>query len=869
MKYKKHLVFLVFSISYVCAFSQQQNPVAAPSATVVFGKARFTVLTPELIRMEYAHNSIFENKASLVFINRKMAVPAFRKKIKKRQLLITTNKVLLTYTDDGKPFHSGNLSVQINVSGKKINWNPGITDTLNLKGTNRTLDNVKGWEGAKILEDGLISKSGWALVDDSKRLLFNGNPHSNWVTTRTDTTAIDWYLFAHGHNYKKALQDFVAVAGKIPIPPLFAFGYWWSRYWVYSDYEIRDLVKQIRDYNIPLDVFIIDMDWHETPGLSGRTNNLDPEGQRKGWTGYTWNKSLFPNPAKFLQWTNEQNLKTALNLHPASGIAPHEEMYDVFAAKYGFDTTGRKYIPFAISNPKWVNTYFDVVLKPYEKMGVDFWWLDWQQFLYDRTIPSLSNTWWLNHTFFTQMEKEGKKRPLIFHRWGGLGNHRYQVGFSGDAYADWETLDYEIYFTHTASNVGYGYWSHDIGGHMLNEKFTNPENFLRWLQFGVFSPILRTHASKRPQLERRIWKFPSYFNDMRDAIYLRYALSPYIYKSARQAYETGIAICRPMYYEYPEHQQSYDFKTQYFFGEDMLVAPISSAADSITGLAEKKLWLPKGSWFEYSTGTLLAGDTIMTRKFSQAEIPYYIKAGAIIPMLPQVKSLQNLPSKKVLTFIPGTDSSSTLIYEDDGNTDDYKKGRFASRKVQRLNENEKRIKVTILPSSGSFVGMSKTEAFELRFVNTIPPASVKVNNREYAFSDSVSTSSWSYNNKEFITIVSIPEAGRDETLEVALEFKHTLQQQSSLLNGNKGFLSRMVWITDKLKFLIPSRDWTGTLPNEIYNYTSVYDMIRYQPEDTYNTIIQLNQNKQKLQQVFSNIPNLSKEEVLPLLKHLE
>ena len=107
------------------------------------------------------------------------------------------------------------------------------------------------------------------------------------------------------------------------------------------------------------------------------------------------------------------------------------------------------------------------------------------------------------------------KRALLFHRWGGLGNHRYQIGFSGDTISVWDSLAFQPYFTATAANVGYAYWSHDIGGHMPGA--IDPELYLRWIQWGIFSPILRTHTTKNPEAERRIWAYPEPYSDlMRD-----------------------------------------------------------------------------------------------------------------------------------------------------------------------------------------------------------------------------------------------------------------------------------------------------------------------------------------------------------------
>ena len=231
------------------------------------------------------------------------------------------------------------------------------------------------------------------------------------------------------------------------------------------------------------------------------------------------------------------------------------------ARAMGIDPATSQYVPFDIVDKKFATNFFDLVIHPLEKQGVDFWWLDWQQS--DKTkLEGINPTWWLNYIFFTDMERQGKHRPLIFHRWGGLGNHRYQIGFSGDTFSTWPSLAFQPYFTATAANVGFGYWSHDIGGHMHGP--VQPELYTRWIQFGAFSPILRTHTTKNPDAERRIWAYPPEFSKpMRDAFLLRYAMIPYIYTAARGTYDGGIPFLRPMYYDNPDAEEAYTFKDQY------------------------------------------------------------------------------------------------------------------------------------------------------------------------------------------------------------------------------------------------------------------------------------------------------------------
>ena len=659
---KKLLILAVAAIVLPLFASAENCPKADEKAQVVAGNARFTVLTPQMIRMEWSEDGKFEDRATLTFVNRKLDVPQFKVKQSKSKLTITTSHVTLTYKKGAK-FSAENLSAEILVAGKKVVWHYGDVDTQNLMGTTRTLDGYYALNHPKNrkkklspMETGLLSRSGWSVVDDSSRHVFVPveSHWKNWVECRPDGDRLDLYLFAYGHEYTKALKDYTRVAGDVPLPPKYTFGYWWSRYWQYSDNELRDLVETMRSMDIPLDVLIIDMDWHETWGLSRYNPKKDEYGQRVGWTGYTWKQQLFPSPENFLKWCHKQNLKTSLNLHPASGIQPYEEPYKRFTEAYGWNEEGKS-VPFKMSEQKWADAYFNTVLGPMEEQGIDFWWLDWQQWVTSKYIKDLNNTFWLNHTFNHHMAEKGNERPMIYHRWGGLGSHRYQVGFSGDVYIAWEALAFMPWFTSTASNVCYGYWGHDIGGHMFHkddEKVTNPELYLRWLQNAVFTPIFKTHCTKNSVIERRIWQFPNHMLDMRATMHLRYALVPYIYAAARQTFDTGVAMCRPMYYSHPEHDKAYNSPEQYMFGDDLLVASIVSPADKVTGMASRKVWLPKGEkWFNMVSGKMYDGsDEDVEIHCTLSENPYFAKAGSIIPMYPKsVRNLQQTLNTYVLT----------------------------------------------------------------------------------------------------------------------------------------------------------------------------------------------------------------------------
>lgn len=213
---------------------QPNDPVADPKAVVILGKARFTVLTCQLIRMEWAADGKFEDHASLVFINRRLPTPHFEKTISddKARLTIKTAALSLTYTSkpgqDGR-FTADNLAINLDTGDKLTVWRPGVTDDQNLMGTTRTLDGANGDKTREPMEPGIISRSGWALVDDSVRPLFDSADFSfrqgenspwPWVIERPAGDRQDWYFFGYGHQFKRALGDYVRVAGRIPLPTL-------------------------------------------------------------------------------------------------------------------------------------------------------------------------------------------------------------------------------------------------------------------------------------------------------------------------------------------------------------------------------------------------------------------------------------------------------------------------------------------------------------------------------------------------------------------------------------------------------------------------------------------------------------------------
>ena len=804
------------------------SPVADSKAVVLEGHARFTVLTPQLIRMEWAADGKFEDHASFVFLNRRLPVPQFTEKKDGSKLTIETSGLVLTYdataANDGK-FTADNLTITLHVDGKLVTWHPGTPDTGNLQGTTRTLDGARGDKTREPIGEGLVSRDGWTLVDDSDRPLFDSDNFTfaqgeksewPWVMQRPAGDRQDWYFFGYGHDYKQALHDYVTVAGRIPLPPRFAFGAWWSRYWAYSDQELDNLVRGFHENDVPLDVLVIDMDWHLNKQQLQAMHETDQSGHDLGWSGYTWNPLLFPDPKAFLDHIHEEGLKTTLNLHPASGVQPWEAAYPAMATAMGIDPATRKYVPFDITNKKFATNYMDLLHHPLEKQGIDFWWLDWQQEANTQT-PGVNPTWWLNYVHFTDQQREGK-RPLLFHRWGGLGNHRYQIGFSGDTISVWDSLAFQPWFTATAANVGYAYWSHDIGGHMPGA--VDPELYTRWIQFGAFSPILRTHTTKNPDSERRIWAYPEpYSSIMRDTFHLRYALEPYLYTEARRTYDTGVAFLRPLYYDWPEQDAAYTTKNEYVFGSDMLVAPVTTPVDPDTHLAKESVWIPEGQWVERASGKTLSGPRMVDRNFSIDQIPVYIKAGAIVPMQPPMRYTGEKPVDPLIVNvypIEDRQSSSYKLYEDASNSEAYKRGVCAWTTLEARQSGDT-LTVDIDPVEGSYPGMLPGRGYEIRLPGDWPPASVTANGTK---------ADWRYEGNTLTTVITVPRASVHTKMRIEIRRAPGSLAQRPHLDGFAGRITRLRAAYDALNSLWPFT-WSS---QPLIDALQTGDRLQYHPE---------------------------------------
>jgi alpha-glucosidase (family GH31 glycosyl hydrolase) len=783
------------------------DPVADVRATVTQGNARFTVLTPRLIRMEYSSSAKFEDRATIAIVNRKLDVPTFTQSVTGGVLSIATKSIELTYTV-GQSFNSNSLTVK-SVDSKSAfkSWRFGQLDQGNLFGTIRTLDreDVLTLNCSEIPKDdiqscewGLVSRDGWALVDDTKNYALDAD--SYWVGPNTNQQ--DYYLFAHGHDYTGALMDYTLVGGKVAMFPRYANGIMWSRWYDVSNTDTKKIVADYETRQLPLDVYILDMNWHT----------------KQSWTGYSFDRHLFPYPEDTLGWLHHKGLHTSANLHDAAGVNTWEEQHPAMAKTLGLDPT--KNIPLSFVNRSYAYALEDVVLGALEDMGMDFWWIDWQQgedkggCAGGKQNPTI----WTNKLRGTDHIRRGKTntRGLVLGRWGGLGNHRYQVGFSGDvAHVSWEDMAYQPYFSMTASNVLFGFWSHDIVGIP-----SDPEMHTRWIQLSALSGTFRTHergesagdcADRNPAdcWVVEPWNVATkYYEINRAAMIAREELIPYIYtQGTRRAFDTGVGILRPMYYAYPESDMAYKADPkgnfpQYMFGDDLLVSPVVTPLNRDNQMAQQNIWLPAGRWYEHNTGVFYdvnSDSQVIQRWIDMSEIPIYVRAGAIIPIIPVTgrddrASTIGLARKQYTTLglsvYPGTSSGQTLIYEDDGATTAYLQGRLAWTTVSYIRPSASTVSLTA-STTGTYPELPNQRQFIVKFRSSFPASTVLVNGKAVPFSrNGDAAGTWSYDGETLSVIVRTGFVATNTRLQVNVT---TIKPyDDATFSGLRGIVTRSI-----------------------------------------------------------------------------
>lgn len=672
------------------------NPNPASVVRSSDGKMRFTILTSMLVRVEEGPD--FDNRASLSVVHRNLEKPPFEVFRLPDGLRIVTPDIEVYYRENSG--HLSRSSLQAVNKNSHQHWKFGDYPSGNLLGTIRTLDTLgpTNLNCSTFLDEnahcefGLISTDGWAILDDSKSPRIAGK--NDWWDSHA-VSEMDFYLFMHGRNFKQAIADYSKIGGSVPLPPRHMLGILWTRWFDYDSNDLKDLVSGFSVRGLPLDTLIIDMNWHIKPW----------------WGSYSFDTRIIPDPQALVQWVKNRGVAVALNVHdcllaepgcPAGTLTSDDgQIFKSFIAKTGMNITEENAtIPLDLVNETIALAKEDIVFKPLEQeIGIDMWWVDWQQGD-ERGIGGLAGnrenpTIWFNKMRYTNRARwNDSQRASVLSRFGGMGSHRYGQGFSGDVQMlDWDNLAYQPFFTATAANVLFPLWSHDVTG-----PNRDPELLVRWTQWAAFSPMLRFHERGMSSGPCAYGSFPlpadecanvdlwanlagRFAEAARSATLIRAQLLPYIYTEVWKTYKTGIPWFRGLYYDFPEESMAYSQESQYMFGDDITVAPVVAKSGITTPtVTEWSIWAPPGLWYSPPDGALIEGNTTYTRMWDLSEIPHLVRAGTLLVQrfIDPTRGAQKLVglamsnyTDLVFEIIPGGKSGSTKIYEDDASTVAY------------------------------------------------------------------------------------------------------------------------------------------------------------------------------------------------------
>lgn len=715
------------------------------SNTIIDGQARFQILTPSLIRLEFADDRHFEDGITFNRVKSRFAPVRYKTRVVGDWREIETDEVVLRYLRGSGPFNRENTTLYFIRDKGALRTPFGAPPTRPLGGWVRALD---GQGDPVALHDGLLNRDGWYVLDDSKTAVTGDD---GWIAPRDAHVGayVDQYLFAYGHAYARGLADFIKLSGPPPMLPRWAFGIWYSRYFPYFDSDYRQkLLPRFRSEHVPLDVLVVDTDWKRP--IAGQT-------PAPRWNSWAWNTELFPDGNAFLHWAGGEGLHVTLNVHPS--ITSGDPMFAAANADAGGLTKIEegKFV-WDWGNRKQAASYF-ALHDPFESAGVRFWWLDW---CCEEGVTNVPGTRagadlvppdaWIDSLYAARATAHGL-RGFAFGRIGarcrGPGSidsttptgpwpdHRYTIHFTGDTFPTWGMLRYQIGFTVAEGSTGFPYVTHDLGSFFGRQL---PDDvFVRWVQFGAFQPIFRLHSDHGDRLP---WDYGDTVRGITEKfMQLRESLIPYLYTLGREAFDTGLPLARGLYLDFPNEENAYKYKDEYLLGDALLVVPITEADNLVTA------WFPPGAWINIFTGERVSGPPEQIVKAALDTMPVYARAGAIVPRQPPMSYAGERPLDPLLLDVyPGADGAFSL-YEDEGEGLKYLDGKFRRTPIRYV---EAQRTLIIEPAAGRYEGALSQRAYQVELVGLDAPSRVTVDG------EALPASAWRYDEKRHSVTVQVP-----------------------------------------------------------------------------------------------------------------
>jgi len=664
-----------------------------PSSNVFKGKTyRISILSDVLIRFEYSETGSFNDYPTFFASNRSFGKPKITVEEDNNVLIIKNNTFVLEYNKE-KPFIGSKLlpdqNLKVTIAGTEKVWYFNHPEVKNFKGTAYSLDDSKG---TAELEKGLFSLDGFTSFDDSRTPIIDA--HGNVLSPNYKN--IDTYLFIYNNDFGIGLRDYFNLTSLPPLIPRYALGVWWNKNEAYGEKDIQNLVYNFKKYDIPMSVLLLNE--------CNRTKN------NYSTISFSLDKTKLPNPRGLSDFLHKNSIFLGTNIKTEGLISVEEENYNIFQKYYNKDQN--KNIPLNVYDPKLVDSYLKGIINPFLDKGIDFLWMD------DNNKENTLRSFTMNYFLFKNFSLNKAKRNFIISRNFGICPHKYSVLYSGETLISWKTLKLLPFFNANSANIGVSWWSHDIGGYKGGTE--DAELFMRYVQFGVYSPILRLSSDTGKYYKREPWKWDAKtYKIVHDYLKIRHRLIPYIYSEAKKYSSFGSPLIQPLYYKYPETYDEPLYKNEYYYGSELFVCPITTPKDSVMNRVVHRIFLPNGVWYDFKTGKKFTGGNRYVTFYKDEDYPVYAKTGAIIPLAkldPNNINDTKPPKTLEIQIFPGR-SNTYKMYEDDGVSSMYKEGySFTTEINYYYKEND--FSVSIEPLDGKLGIIPEKRNYIIRFRNT-------------------------------------------------------------------------------------------------------------------------------------------------------
>ena len=661
-----------------------------PTSSVFRGKKyRISILSDSLIRFEYSENGTFNDYPTFFAYNRSFATPQFLVEEDDKNLMIKTDKYILEYSKE-KSFIGSKImpeqNLKVTLTGNDKSWYFNHPEVRNFGSTSYSLDN---YNGSVNYYKGLFSLDGFVSFDDSKTPILDGTGNIFSPNYKN----IDTYLFIYGNDFGMGLRDYFNLTSYPPMIPRYALGVWWAKNESYDEKGIQKLINDFRKNRIPLSILLL--------GEYSRTKNPDSN------ISFSLDKNIFKNSQGLSNYLHQNNIYLGTHLMTDGVLSTSEVNFEKFCNLY--NGVKDKSIPINVYDSNFMNAFLNGIINPYLESGIDFIWID------DNNKESVLRNFTMNY-YLSNINDS--KRTMILSRNYGVSPHKHSILYSGKIPVSWKTLKLLPFYNANSSNIGVSWWSHDIGGFAGGTE--DEELYMRYVQLGVYSPILRLSSEKGKYYKREPWKWnANTYSIVKDYLTLRHKLIPYLYSEARKYSNLGYPLIQPLYYKYPETYDEPLYKNEYYFGTELFVSPIVTPKDSIMNRVVHRLFLPNGIWYDFKTGKKFIGGRRYVTFYKDQDYPVFAKTGAIIPLSILDDNKLNdtsTPEKLEIHIFPGR-SNTYKLYEDDGISNEYKKGKCMTTEINyyyKAND----YSVSIEPKEEENENVIESRSYRIKFRNT-------------------------------------------------------------------------------------------------------------------------------------------------------